>query len=161
MNMLGFEEAHRFALNVRIANDPALDIQVPSIPAIAVLKIVSWNDAYPSRERDAQDLLFILENYFKTGIEDELYVAHADLLVEEGYDTRLASVRLLGRDITRILSRGGVDAVAAILSRETDEDKGYRLLSQMVKGSISGSVRFEDALILLRKLYQGIQNVDT
>ena len=157
MNMLGFEEAYRFALKVRIDNNPALDIQVPSVPAIAVLKVVSWDDAYPARERDAQDLLFILENYFKTGIEDELYVAHADLLVEEGYDTRLASVRLLGRDIARMLSRDGVEAVTAILSRETDEDKGHRMLSQMVKGSASGSARFEDALQLLKKLMQGIQ----
>ena len=157
MNMLGFEEAHRFALNVRMADSPPLEILLPSIPAIAVLKVVSWNDTYPARERDAQDLLFILENYVKTGIEDELYVVHAGLLVEEGYDNKLASVRLLGKDMAQMLSRDGTANIVTILSRETDESRGYRMLSQMVKGSMSGSARFEDTLLLLKKLLQGIQ----
>jgi len=108
-------------------------------------------------ERDAQDLLFILENYLKTGIENELYEAHASLLVEEGYDNRLASVRLLGLDIARLFDKNTVDAVTAILKRETDEEKGFRLLRQMVKGDLSHGTRFQTALQLLKKLLQGVQ----
>ncbi|MBI5189771.1 MAG: nucleotidyl transferase AbiEii/AbiGii toxin family protein [Nitrospirae bacterium] len=157
MSMLGFEEAYRYALNVRLHGEPPLDILVPSVPALTVLKIISWADAYPERERDAQDLLFILENYLKTGIEDELYEAHANLLVEEGYDNRLASVRLLGLDIARLFDKNTVDAVTAILTRETDEEKGFRLLRQMLKGVLSGSTRFRDTLLLLRKLLQDVK----
>lgn len=157
MSMLGFEEAYHSALNVRLSLKPVLDILIPSVPALAILKLISWNDAYPSRERDAQDLLFILENYDATGIEAQLYDAHVPLLTEEKYDTRLASVRLLGRDIAHLCGAETLTTLTTILSRETNEDQGFRLLSQMLKRPSFKGVKFEAASQLLMKLLQGIQ----
>jgi predicted nucleotidyltransferase len=156
MSMLGFEEAYRSALKIRLSKDPVLEILVPSVPALALLKIISWDDAYPSRERDAQDLLFILENYDATGVEEKLYGSHVSLLTEEGFDPRLASVRLLGRDIARMCSRNTVDKVSAILLRETDESQGLKMISHMVRGTMVQGVRFETALQLLKKLLEGV-----
>ena len=45
MSMLGFEEAYQSALKVRFGSDPPLEILVPSVPALAILKIISWADA--------------------------------------------------------------------------------------------------------------------
>lgn len=157
MSMLGFEEAYRSALTVRLSRKPVLDILIPSVPALAILKLISWNDAYPTRERDAQDLLFILENYDATGIEAQLYGTHVPLLTEEEYDTRLASVRLLGRDIAHVCEQATANTLMAILVREIDEDQGFRLLTQMVKGTSFQGVKFEAVLQLLKKLLQGIQ----
>jgi predicted nucleotidyltransferase len=158
MSMLGVEEAYQTALKVHVSSEPTLDILVPSIPALACLKIISWADAYPARERDAQDLLFILENYEATGIEEQLYETHVDLLAEEGYDPRIASVRLLGRDIGQLCSPDTAKAVREILMRETDEKLGFRMLSHMVKGASFKGVRFEAVLKLLGKLLEGIQD---
>jgi predicted nucleotidyltransferase len=157
MSMLGFEEAYRSALTVRLSLKPVLDILIPSVPALTILKLISWNDAYPTRERDAHDLLFILENYDATGIEAQLYDTHVPLLTEEEYDTRLASARLLGRDIAHLCEHDTVNVLTAILIKETDEDQGLRLLTQMVKGTSFQGVKFEAALQLLEKLLQGIQ----
>ncbi|MDD2462758.1 MAG: nucleotidyl transferase AbiEii/AbiGii toxin family protein [Desulfobulbus sp.] len=156
MSMMGFEEAYRSALNVRLSNKPVLEIPLPSVPALAILKLVSWNDAYPTRERDAQDLLFILENYDATGIEAQLYDAYIPLLTEEEYDTKLASVRLLGRDIAHLCGPETLNTLTTILNREKDEDQGFRLLIQMVKGTSFQGVKFNAALQLLKKLLQGI-----
>ena len=156
MSMMGFEEAYRSALKVRLSNKPVLEIPLPSVPALAILKIISWADAYPTRERDAQDLLFILENYDATGIEAQLYDAYVPLLTEEGYDTRLASIRLLGRDIAHLCGSYTINALKTILIRETDEDQGLKLLTQMVKGTAFQGVKFEAALQLLKKLLQGM-----
>jgi len=156
MSMMGFEEAYRSALKVRLSNEPVLEIPLPSVPALAILKIISWADAYPTRERDAQDLLFILENYDATGVEAQLYDAYVPLLTEEGYDTRLASVRLLGRDIAHLCGPDTVKTLTTILTRETDEEQGFKLLTQMVKGTSFQGVKFEAALQLLKKLMQGI-----
>jgi len=157
MSMLGFEEAYQSSLKVRFSNEPVLEILVPPVPALALLKIISWADAYPGRERDAQDLLFILENYGATGVEAQLYESHVPLLTEEGFDPRLASVRLLGRDIARLCSGETVKTVTEILTRETDEEQDFKMLSQMVKGASFQGVKFEAALQLLKKLLQGIQ----
>lgn len=157
--MLGFEEAYRSALHVRLSLEPVMDILIPSAPALAILKLISWNDTYPTRERDAQDFLFILENYEATGIEAQLYDAHVPLLIEEEYDTRLASVRLLGRDIAHLCGAETLTTLTTILSRETDEEQGLRLLTHMVKETSFQGVQFEAALQLLKKLLQGIQEV--
>lgn len=157
MSMLGFEEAYQSALKVRLSSEPVLEILVPSVAALALLKIISWADAYPRREHDAQDLLFILENYDATGIEGQLYESHIPLLTEEGYDPRLASVRLLGRDIAQLNSTETGKTITEILARETDEDQGFRMLSHMVKGALFQGAKFEAALQLLKKLLQGIQ----
>jgi len=157
MSMLGFEEAYQSALKVRLSSDPPLEILVPSVPALALLKIISWADAYPRRERDAHDLLFILENYDATGVEAKLYESHVPLLTEEEFDSRLASVRLLGRDIAQLGSPETVRTVEEILICETDEEQGFRLLSNMVKGASFQGTKFEAALQLLKKLLQGIQ----
>jgi hypothetical protein len=47
--------------------------------------------------------------------------------------------------------------LTAILIKETDENQGLRLLTQMVKGTSFQGVKFEAALQLLKKLLQGIQ----
>ena len=157
MSMLGFEEAYQSALKVLISSEPFVEIPVPSIPALALLKIISWDDAYPNRERDAQDLLFILENYGKAGVEDELYETHTDMLTEEEFDNLLASVRLLGRDIARLSNSQTFQRVDEILNRETDENHGFRMLADMIKGTMIRGTKFESALQLLKKLLQGIQ----
>ena len=80
----------------------SVEILVPSIPALALLKIISWDDAYPERERDALDLLFILEKFESTDILNKLYESHVPLLTEEEFDPQFASVRLLGREIAQL-----------------------------------------------------------
>lgn len=157
MSMLGFEEAYQSALRVRLSSEPPLEILVPSVPALALLKIISWADAYPRRERDAHDLLFILENFDATDVEAKLYESHVPLLTEEEFDIRLASVRLLGRDIAHLGSQETVKTIEEILIRETDENQGFRMLSNMVKGASFQGNKFEAALQLLNKLLQGIQ----
>jgi len=85
------------------------------------------------RERDAHDLLFILENYNATGIEDKLYETYDPLLIEEDFDSRLASIRVLGRDIARLGSPETIKRVEEILARETTEDQGVRMLADMAR----------------------------
>lgn len=79
------------------------------------------------------------------------------MLTEEEYDTRLASARLLGRDIAHLCGPDTRAALETILTRETDEDQGLKLLTQMVKGTLFQGAKFEAALQLLKKLLQGIQ----
>ncbi|MEI8032027.1 MAG: nucleotidyl transferase AbiEii/AbiGii toxin family protein [Chlorobiaceae bacterium] len=159
MSILGFEEAYQSALNVRLSNEPPLEILVPSIPALALLKIISWDDAYPKRERDAHDLLFILEKFESTDILHKLFESHVPLLTEEEFDPQFASVRLLGREIAQLGNTETVSTVEKILARETDEDQGFRMLSHMVKGFSFQSIKFDKSLQLLKKLLQGIREV--
>jgi predicted nucleotidyltransferase len=156
MNMLGFEEAWQSALTVRLRKEPPLDIRVPSMAALTLLKIISWDDAYPRRSRDAEDLYFMLYNCGKTqDMQLTLYETCPHLLEQEGFDPDLAAVRLLGQEIAQLVNTRTRCAVEEILIRESNESGELRLLRDITKGLQNS--RFEHALQLLKKLLQGMQ----
>ena len=158
MSVVGFEEAYRSAIRGVISKNPPLEILVPSIQGLALLKIISWDDAYPQRKRDAADLLFILKNCETNDTRRRLYETHPDLLKEEDYDTSIASVRLLGQEIARLCSMETIRVVKDILTRETDKNGDLKLFSHMGMGGSFRGNSFENVLHLLKKLLQGIQD---
>jgi predicted nucleotidyltransferase len=154
MSTLGFEEAYRTSITIRIRAKPALDIQFVSLPGLALLKIISWNDNQLRSGKDAYDLLLLMRTYLDAGNRDRLWNEEGDL-VGEDFDYVRASSRLLGRDIAAILSQEVKKAVTRILDKETGEQDQYRLVENMMdKGADSSA--FEDALQLLEELKAGI-----
>ncbi|ANT64176.1 hypothetical protein [Prosthecochloris sp. CIB 2401] len=154
MSMLGFEEAYLSTSTVRLSTEPMLDILVPAIPALALLKIISWDDAWPERSRDAEDLLFILKNCMTEDYREKLYSSYSQLLIEELYDPELASIRLLGQEIALMGNKETLRIVQDILIGETDENGALKLLSDMHKRTVAD----HSPLQLLKKLLQGIRD---
>lgn len=150
---LGFEEAYQYASTVRLSRNPTLDIKLPTVPGLVIMKLISWHEG-TDRKRDAEDLLFILKNYEKTGIEDRLYEKETYLLEEEDFDFRLASIRLLGQDMARISDSNTLKKIKDILDRETDSQSNYNLIFAMVKTNFDD--QSDEALVLLEKLKQGV-----
>lgn len=157
MSMLGFKEAFEYSITVRISPDPKLDIKLPTLPGLALMKIISWKEKYPMRTRDAEDLLFIMHNYEEAGNFDRLYEKEQTLLQEEEFDITPASIRLLGQDIARIADPDTLRVIKAILDSETDEQSSYRLVTDMIRGSISFDDHFEEVLLQVKKLRQGLE----
>ena len=152
MSTLGFEEAYQYAIIVRLSKEPELDVKLPTIPGLAIMKVISWNEKYPERKDDAEDLLFIMKKYEYAGIETRLYQNEISLLKEEDFDNRLAGIRLLGGDMAKISSSITLNKIKEILSNETVDQTHYRLISDMV--SIHDD--FNEVLFMLKKLRQGI-----
>ncbi len=155
MSMLGFKEAYEYSITVRLSTNPELDIKIPTIPGLALMKIISWKEKYPERTKDAEDLLFIMNNYEVAGNEERLYGQELSLLEEEEFDTRTAGIRLLGRDMAKISDTETLDAVKEILAGETGEQSRYRLVEDMISGSLDHADKFEAVLSLVEKLKQG------
>ncbi len=152
MSTLGFEEAYKSAITVRLSKQPQLEIKIPSIPGLALMKLISWRDKYPERKKDAEDLFFIMKKYEYCGIESRLYEKETPLLEEEGFDNCLAGIRLLGRDMAKMSNPVTLDKIKEILSNETADKSGYRLISDM----ISMHDDFDGVLLMLGKLRQGV-----
>jgi predicted nucleotidyltransferase len=150
--MLGFKEAYEYSITVRLSSDPELDIKLPTLPGLALMKVISWKEKYPERKRDAEDLLLIMQKYEYAGNFDRLYAEEQDLLQEEIFDTRLAGIRLLGRDMARIADPDTLRTVKTILDSETGERPRYRLVADM----IMFDANFEHILLQVEKLRQGI-----
>ena len=60
MSTVGFREAYDTSISIRIRAKPPLHIKFVSLPGLALLKIISWNDNPVRRDRDAHDLLLIM-----------------------------------------------------------------------------------------------------
>ncbi len=56
MSIEGIQDAYDSAMTLRLSDNPALDVKVPTIPGMALMKIFSWHDRYPERPKDAEDL---------------------------------------------------------------------------------------------------------
>lgn len=156
MSMIGFKEAYEYSITVRLSTDPELDIQLPTLAGLALMKIVSWREKYPERPKDAEDLLLIMHKYEDAGNFERLYDKEQDLIQEEKFDTRHASIRLLGRDMAKIADAETLNVVKTILDSETGEQSHYKLIADMIKGSLSYENRFEETLQQVETLKKGL-----
>jgi len=156
MSMAGFDEAYEHSITVRISSDPDLNIKLASLPGLAIMKLISWKEKYPDRKRDAEDLLLIMNKYEEAGNSDRLYGEELPLLQEEGFDTKLAGTRLLGRDMANISDPKTSLMIKEILGAETEEASQYKLAADMIRETGSPDIKFDEILLQLEKLKQGI-----
>ena len=156
MSMVGFEEAYEYSITFRLSSDPELDIKLASLPGLAIMKLISWNEKYPNRKRDAEDLLFIMNKYEEAGNTERLYEEDLSLLQEENFDTKVAGTRLLGRDMAKISDPRTVQILKGILDAETEELSQYKLATDMIREAGIPDLKFDEILAQLGKLKQGI-----
>lgn len=155
ITVLGFEEAYSNSLEVLICDNPILNIKIPFIPSLVAMKLISWDDKYPDRGKDAKDIIFMLKNYEDLKeIKDRLYEIENFILREEGFDLSKASIRLLGKDITKIFDKNTLVKIRQIITTETSDD-AFKLVKDMSENPIHDN---EDILAILRKLKQGLFN---
>lgn len=152
MNVSGLREALQTAMTAHLG-----DLQVPTITpeAFVVLKLFAWDDQ-PSREKDAQDLAFLLREYENlSGKQESLWDPNnidLDHLLE-AHDRRI--VRLIGRNIARAFLPETRRKICSILTREVD-GPSWRLAGQM-----SSRNRAEKAIIALGDLRDGILDLES
>jgi len=96
-----------------------------------------------------------MQKYEESGNFDRLYEEEQDLLEEEGFDTRLASIRLLGRDMAVMADPFTLTEIRTILDAETGQLSQYRLITDMIRGSLDSDAEFDKILALIEKLKQG------
>ena len=153
MSILGFKGAFENSIMVRLNSDPELDVKVPTLPSLAVMKLISWNERYPERGKDAEDLLLIMHEYEHAGNFSRLYTNEPDLLKEERFDNQLASIRLLGRDMAMMSDKETAREVISILDAETQSP--HKLIIDMIRGRKIFDSNFEATNLQLEKLKQG------
>lgn len=114
MNVAGYAEAFQASIDIEVR--PGLIAKVASIPSLACLKLMAWNDRGLVNKKDAQDLFFLLDNYATAGNLDRLYEQAFNLLEKCNFDTQHAGAVLLGVDCRAVMSESVVTSVRAILA---------------------------------------------
>lgn len=124
MNVAGFEEALESSVQMRIEDD--LVVRVASIPGLAVLKLIAWQDRRNENNKDAADLHRLIADYADAGNLDRIYDEELPLLEAAGYDLELVGAQLLGRDAARICQQETRHQISAVLS-------SHRLIDQLIR----------------------------
>ena len=154
MDVFGFREALATAHPVLLPG--GVQTRVVSLPALALLKIVCWQDRhYASPRKDAHDLQMILRHYLLADNEVRLWDEFAGWTQEDDFDYELVGPRMLGHDIGRLLDKPGLDQVAKVLVQQTDSG---------VAGLLPIEMNFTDpdrALAWLNALLRGLLNTAT
>ena len=142
MSVIGFEECFQDSESVRIQSIPPLDIKIASTRGLVLMKLISWKDGFPSRSRDALDILYIIKNYIEAGNMDRLQSEHSDLINDQ-FDFELTGAILLGRDISKIANPQTLEFLVNILEEEIRNEGGSKFISDMMIGTSIISQRDE------------------
>lgn len=130
LTALGLETARRHTVSMRVANGPAF--QVVSLPALGLLKLIAWNERPQERAQDAQDLCFVMQQFYDIRL-DAIVANHADLFDQADFRKPEMSARAYGREIASLLRASSRlrNHVLTILDRETDDFYQSRLAEAM------------------------------
>ena len=121
MNVAGYKEALQHATRIDVG--AGLIINVISIPALVVLKILAWNDRGLEVNKDAQDLLFLLRHYHEAGNTNRLYEEAISLMESCGFAIDLAGAALLGYDTSLIVEESTRRAILGVLDEPVKRDR--------------------------------------
>lgn len=158
MSVMGYEECYNDSLLVRINESPPFDVRISSPRGSVLLKLISWEDAFPSRTRDATDILYIMQHYIEAGNEVRLYDEHIDL-VNDDFDFELTGATLLGRDIAEFAFPNTLLHISNLIANELVDPPNSNFIKDMSKGdfqSFDHDRNFEHCLQLLKNFHDGL-----
>jgi len=150
MDVFGFQESVAKAEDVMLPGN--IKIQIVCLPALALLKIVAWEDRHRrSPGKDAADLMLISRNYLSVGANSKrLWDEFAEWTEAPDFDYEHSSARMLGHDIRGLLDDSGLERVVEILQAQLDE-QGLGVLSQEMDRRSPDQAR-----ALLHRLREGL-----
>lgn len=155
MSMLGFSEVDKATHKVVI--DENLSLNIASLAGIFLLKIVAWNDRHTSTNKDADDLGFILLNYFNIN-ENRVVEQHSDLYDDTDFTLSTAGARLIGRDIADILkdSPATKQKIIDIINNELQKQEESKLVNQILE--TNRIFKYEETLKCIQNTIKGLND---
>ncbi len=149
MNLLGFREVLDAAVPFSLPG--GISVPVVSLPCLAALKLVAWQDRRDiAPGKDAADLTAILRNYGEAGNLERMFAEIPRLEEREDFAIDRAGAELLGVDLVKAVNREFVAALKSFLEGECDPNGELRLARDMSRGDE------EEARMLLDAFRQGL-----
>lgn len=154
MTVLGFEEAEKDLVRVKI--DDTLEIDIVSLAGIFILKLVAWKDRHHKGNKDADDMGFILLNYLNIHEERAVMEYYEQVYEIENFSITKAGAALLGIDINILLSDNKTNKakLKAIIETEINLKENSVLFNQILE---TNHIKFDDILDCFQILNQKIK----
>jgi predicted nucleotidyltransferase len=127
MSLIGFR--HVFARANPLPDARHSEIGIAPIPVIALLKMVSYQERPHERERDLEDLAYILERY-PDAADDRRY---SDEVFEAGVTSEAAGAFVLGTELGTFLDDRELRSVRSLTASLIDESDGGHARTRMLR----------------------------
>jgi predicted nucleotidyltransferase len=154
MDVFGFREALASAHPATLPGN--VQTRVVSLAALALLKIVCWQDRhYRAPRKDAHDIALILQHYLHASNAARLWEEFLEWTQADDFQYELVGPQMLGHDMGQLLDAPGRDLMAGLLRVQVDPDHPGVLPSEMNVNEP------ERARAWLVALLRGLQSQDT
>ena len=130
MSVKGFNEVLSEAITVNIDNE--FDIKIASLHGLFVLKFNAWLDRNVQTSKDAEDMSFILSNYFIANLDRNVYPEVYDW---KTFDEYIVGGYWLARDLLLLLTKEQIVYYKDFIEKELEKDDGSRLFNQIIEHS--------------------------
>lgn len=119
-----------------------------SLPALALLKLVCWQDRrLRSPGKDASDLQLIITNYPEAGNQERLWEEFLDWTQENDFDHDETGARMIGHGIAPLLNADGRSRITALLDVQSATDAPGALPVEMNTQHPERAIRLLSALL--------------
>lgn len=130
MSVKGFDEVLSEAITVSI--DDEFEIKIASLHGLFLLKFNAWLDRNAKTSKDAEDMSFILSNYFMANLDREI---HQEVYDWENFDEYIVGGYWLAHDLVALLDVNQLNYYKEVIKGELAKEEESRLINQMIENS--------------------------
>ena len=130
MSVKGFDEVLSDAITVNV--DDEFDIKIASLHGLFLLKFNAWLDRNIQTSKDAEDMSFILSNYFIANLDRGI---HPEVYDCERFDEYTVGGYWLAHDLLSLLNKEQVAYYKDCIEKELEKGDGSRLFNQIIEHS--------------------------
>ena len=130
------------AITVTIDNE--FEVKVASLPGLFLLKLNAWISRNLTTNKDADDMWYIVDNYY---LANESRNTHPEVYDLEDFDFTTGGAYWMAHDIANLLSKEQIDFYNNALKKELSLAENSRLVSQIL--DTNRSLKSNDVLKVL------------
>lgn len=130
MSVKGFDEVLSEAITVSI--DDEFEVKIASLHGLFLLKFNAWLDRNAKTSKDAEDMSFILSNYFMANLDREI---HPEVYDWENFDEYIVGGYWLAHDLVTLLDAKQLNYYKEVIEGELAKENESRLINQMIENS--------------------------
>lgn len=130
MSVKGFSEVLSEAITINIDNE--FEIKIASLHGLFLLKFNAWLERNLRTDKDAEDMSFILSNYFIANVNHNI---HEEVFDWEEFDEYVVGAYWLAHDLLHLLTKEQITYYTRCIEKELDKDDESRLFNQIIEHS--------------------------
>lgn len=130
--------------------------KVATLPAIALLKFIAYDDRPEQRQKDVTDISNLLKHFFNIS-SDHIYRYHNDLFGEEESSLEHIGAIVIGREMRKIANDNEalVGRLESILTKHIDSQERSSFIKLMIRGT---DENVEAMVEILKNIRWGFNN---